>query len=91
MYIKLKFDYYSCNIYIPDCYLNNFENLQENFLEWMYEQPECFLNLKSSKIGYSYNENDFIKYLNTVILSDCNEKAYLAKRNIKSVKKTIVF
>ena len=91
MFIKLKFEFHECNVYIPDGYLNNLENLQKNFLEWMYEQPECYMKLEKTKIGYSYNENDFIKYLNTVLLKDYHEKAYLCSKQQIKTKKTFFF
>ncbi len=88
MFVKLKFDLHECNVYIPDGCLNNLENLQKNFFEWMYEQPECYME---QKFGYSYNENDFIKYLNTVLLKDYHEKAYLCSQRQIKTKKTFFF
>ena len=91
MFIKLKFEFHECNIYIPDGYLDNLENLQKDFLQWMYEQPECYIPTKKNKIVYSYNEYNFIKYLNTVLLKYSHEKAYLCSKQQIKTKKTLFF
>ena len=89
MYIKLFFDYYERTVYIPDGYVKDVKELQNNFLEWMKEQPYCIVD-KKGQSGYSYNETDFLRYLNTVLISG-GEKAYFFDNIQKKKYKTIHF
>ncbi len=88
MNIELKFDYDSSVIYIPDGCVFDAKELQQSFLEWMQNQPECII-----KSGYSYNEEDFLRYINNVMLKNSKEKAYFlpCTQNKTSRNFTIVF
>lgn len=90
MNIELKFDYYSRTIHIPDGYIHDLKQLQISFLEWMQHQPECIVNTPNNRFGYSYNEDDFLKYVNSVILRNSNEKAYFLSLLNKKNKKRLV-
>ena len=92
MNIKIEFDYHSMIIFIPDGYIYDVGKLQERFLEWVEEQPDCFVKGRSGFIALSYDEKDFLKYINEVILQNTNEKAYFVqnKKHIK-VNKIIRF
>ncbi len=85
MNIELRFDYYSQIIFIPDEYIKNFDTLQVSFLEWVKEQPDCIIKGPDSSLALSYDENDFVKYVNDVLLKDSREKSYLL-RQTKHVK-----
>ena len=90
MNIELKFDYYSCVIYIPDNYIYDVESLQKSFFEWMQQQPECIIDTPNMQKGFSYNEDDFLKYVNNVILKNEREKAYFVSKARKKIKKNCV-
>lgn len=77
MNLLLKFDYYSCVIYIPDGYVANLSKLQLDFFEWLYDRPECIKKNHRGNVGVSYNQEDFLDYLNNVVLSNSREKAYM--------------
>ena len=76
MNIVLKFDYYSRTIYIPDGYIFDVKKMQVQFFEWLYDQPDCFIQDKNGNLSVSYNEDSVVKYINNVILCDSKEKAY---------------
>lgn len=92
MNIELKFDYHSCVVYIPDGYIQDVYELQKDFLEWIEDQPTCIIKTPENLLVLSYDEKDFIKYLNDVVLKDSNEKAYfLTKKACITKKKTLNF
>lgn len=76
MYIDLIFDYYSKLLYIPDGYIHDVKTLQHSFLNWVSQQSECIVLRPGNMVGYSYDENDFIEYINQVVLDNTTEKAY---------------
>lgn len=76
MNIKLRFDCYLCEIYIPDGYIFDLEKLKKTFLDWMELQPECIVNFSANRGGYCFNEKHFLKYVNDIILKGSREKAY---------------
>lgn len=92
MSIKIEFDYHSVIVFIPDGYIDNVCKLQEKFLEWVEEQPNCIIKDSSGVIVLAYDEKDFLKYINEVVLQNTNEKAYFVqnKKQIK-VNRTIKF
>ncbi len=81
MNIELKFDYYSKIVFIPDGYVSSIEKLKLSFLDWVERNPNCILIDPNRSIVLSYNENDFILFLNTEVLKNSNEKAYFLKEN----------
>lgn len=89
MDIILKFDYYSRTLYIPDGYIEHLNKIYEQFFEWLFEQPECLVELPKN-LGLRYDENDFLRYINEVILLNSNEKAYLVSGEPKNKKKAPV-
>ncbi len=80
MYIELDFDFYSAVVFLPDGMLGKMDDLQESFLEWVSDQPDCLIELPGHILGLRYNEEDFIKYVNEELLKDYNERAYLVQR-----------
>lgn len=81
MKILFRFIFDNSIIYVPDGYVNE-ATVQEDFLEWVHNRPE---NIVSN--GYSYNSEDFLEYLNTVVLKEVSERAYFIERNIDNFKK----
>ena len=91
MTVELRFDYDSRVIYIPDGYVDDLKILQSSFLDWMQEQPECIVCAPDMQVGYSYNEDDFLRYINSVVLKNSNEKAYFAlNQSIKNKNKFVI-
>lgn len=93
MRIELAFDYYSRIIYVPDGYIKDFKQLQNSFLEWIQQQPDNIVKAPDNRWGYSYNEDDFVRYINIEVLGDSKEKAYVVssmKRNGK-IENKIMF
>lgn len=86
MIIKLEFDLHSHFLFVPDNYTLNLTTLRDEFLDWMQEQPECIISTYDKKLAYSYNEETFLKYINTVVLSDSNEKAYFVNTKNQNSK-----
>lgn len=84
MNIELKFDYYSKIVFIPDGYVSSIEKLKLSFLDWVERNPNCILIDPNRSIVLSYNENDFILFLNTEVLKNSNEKAYFLNENKRS-------
>ena len=78
MNIELKFDFDTYKVYVPDGYID-ISKLQNDFLEWMREQPECIMQDKKGNLAFSYDADTFLKYINRVILCESNEKAYFIK------------
>ena len=89
MKVILKFDYHSDIIYIPDGYIKNLNEVYMKFFDWLAEQPECLIN-KDGICGLSYDENDFLKYINDEVLEGIGEKAYFVRNVINSKEKQIV-
>ena len=91
MNIELSFDYYSRMIYIPDGIVRDTQELQRSFLDWMQQQPECLVATSNMQLGFSYNEDDFLRYINSVILVNSKEKAYfISTQKRKSKKKFVI-
>ena len=78
MIIELRFDYGSSFASVPDGYITNGKELQKSFHAWVEDQPENI-----------YSDEDIIKYLNSVLLCDSKEKAYLITK--EKVRKPIKF
>lgn len=76
MLLELKFDYHSQAMHIPDGFISDLKSLQMEFLDWVEEQPECIVNSVGKGYAYSYNADDFMRYINDIILKDSAEKAY---------------
>lgn len=93
MIIELRFDCYSCNLFVPDGYVHNINDLQCSYFEWVKEQSDCVAVSPGKQLGFSYNEEDFLKYVNSVILENVNEKAYFVDypKNIRGKKYKIIF
>ena len=90
MNVELRFDYDSRVIYIPDGYVDDVKILQSSFLDWMQEQPECIVCAPDTQVGYSYNEDDFLRYINNVVLKNSNEKAYFVFNQFSTNKNIFV-
>lgn len=90
MYINLKFDFYSDTIYISDGYIFDVSALQENFFEWIHDQPSCFANRSTGPFGLAYDSSDFLRFVNEVILNGSSERAYFISNPRITRKKTPV-
>ncbi|MBE5922657.1 MAG: hypothetical protein E7269_07890 [Lachnospiraceae bacterium] len=93
MNISLKFDCHSCTIYIPDGYITNIIEIQNQFFEWVSEQSSCLTEDNAGRVAVKYNEKDFLKYINEQILIDSREKAYIISGTNKTKGKmfTLLF
>lgn len=76
MNIQLRFDFHSCTVFVPDGIVTDAYRLQQDFLEWAFEQPNCITSDHNGDLALRYDENDFITFVNDVLLKDCNERAY---------------
>lgn len=86
MYIKLIFDYDVCVIYVPDGYIDNKSTLQSDFYKWISCRSECANN----RNGLIFDSDCFLKFVNSEILVNSNEKAYYVNSIQKNVKKSLV-
>lgn len=86
MFVTLEFDHHTCDLYIPDGYITNLNEVYLRFFDWIIEQPECMIGSGKS-CCIAYNEIHFERYINDVVLNDSSEKAYVLKNNTKMVKK----
>lgn len=77
MTIVLKFDIRECAIHAPDGYYYHPEELKTTFLEWLLDQPICVNGGNNEAKALRYNEKEFMLFLNTVMLGNSCEKAYL--------------
>ena len=82
MYVAVVFDIVTRTVFIPNGFVITVKQLQEEFLSWMKEQPEC-MTAKRNGEGYCFDENTFLKYLNEVVLANSTERAYFVD-NIKN-------
>lgn len=85
MNVILKFDYYSCTIYIPDGYILDLNKIYADFFEWLYHQPGCIKRVGNTD-AFNYNEEDFLRYINEEVLEGA-EKAYVVLDIPKTKKK----
>ena len=90
MIINIKFDYYGKTVFIPDGYITDVNKLQTDFLEWVKDQPDCITEVNGIA-GLSYDADDFLCYINQVILAAAKEKAYFTDHTNKRRIKTISF
>ena len=77
MVIELRFDYASSFVSVPDGYMTSGKEMQKSFLAWVEDQPENIVITKNGRAAVSYGDEDIIKYLNSVLLCDSREKAYM--------------
>ena len=89
MIIELRFDYHSSFSSVPDGYIANGKELQESFLSWVEDQPENIVITKDGRAAVGYSDEDIMKYINSVLLCDSKEKAYLITK--EKVRKPIKF
>ena len=89
MIIKLRFDYHSSFASVPDGYITNGKELQESFLSWVEDQQENIVITKDGRAAVGYSDEDIIKYLNSVLLCDSREKAYMIPK--EKVRKPVNF
>ncbi len=91
MLLKLRFTYDSYIIHIPDGFVGDLKKLQFDFLDWMYEQPDCKIFFPSGDYVCTYGPEDFVRYLNEVVLKDVNEVAYLSDKPYRGKLPTICY
>ena len=89
MIIELRFDFGSSFVSVPDGYITNGKELQESFLSWVEDQPENIVITKDGRAAVRYSDEDIIKHLNSVLLCDSREKAYLIPK--EKVRKPVEF
>lgn len=90
MNITVKFDARGFAVHIPDGYVHDLGALQNDFLEWIEDQP-VYSALPGQKTGMCYNINHFLQYLNAVVLLNSRECAYSVPRGKQAKMPTIVF
>lgn len=76
MKIKVRFDIEEFGVFIPDGYIHSAEALRDDFLLWSYEQPDSLLATKGKIYAFSISQENFLRYLNEVVLRDSTERAY---------------
>lgn len=80
MVLQLLFDADTSYVFIPDGFISDLTLLEKNFLEWVQSQPSCIEKVAKKYCGLSFSESDFLKYLNTTVLENCNEKAFMLNK-----------
>lgn len=91
MILQLVFDASISYVYMPDGFISDLKLLEENFLDWVQAQPSCIVKVSNRYVGFSFSESDFLKYLNTMIFDNCNEKAFMLNRTPKKVSGVLRF
>ena len=76
MNVLLKFDYENHLLHIPDGYISNIMTTYEDFFPWLYEQEKNMVKTPDGQVGCAYCADDFMEYVNTVVLKDSSERAY---------------
>ena len=89
MYIKLCFDVHDRIVYVPDGYIKDLKGLQNDFLDWVHNNPDC-IEKTGKRYGYRYNEEEFLNYINSFVVSG-SEKAYFADKADKKIKTKKLF
>ena len=90
MVVRLIFDSRISYVYVPDGYITDAKSLRCPFIEWVYDNPHCMVKAKGHTV-FSFGENDFVSFINAVVLRGKNEKAYvcpcenLCKQRILSI------
>lgn len=87
MYIKLCFDVHDRIVYVPDGYIVDLKKLQNDFLDWIHNNPDCIVTIGKHS-GYRYAEDEFLTYINLFVLNG-NEKAYFIDGEIKENTKLV--
>ncbi len=80
MILQLEFDADISYIFIPDGFISDLKLLEKSFLEWVQSQPSCIEKFAKRYAGLSFSESDFLKYLNTTVLENSNEKAFMLSK-----------
>ena len=81
MIIEAKFTYYSRYIYIPDGYIHDITKVHcEPFSDWMSTQSDCMIEEPGGGLGFTFDSDDFLRYLNTEVLKEAYEKAYYVEK-----------
>lgn len=91
MILKLIFDADISYVFVPDGFIADLKLLEENFIEWVQSQPSCIAKVSNRYVGFSFSESDFVKYLNTAILGNCNEKAFVLRQTPQNVSGVLRF
>ncbi len=68
-------------LFVPDGYISDLHKFRDSFLSWVAEQPDNNVILEHGPRALSFGYNDVLRYINEVLLLDCNEKAYLLGKN----------
>lgn len=81
MNVALKFDYEqeSRLLYISDGYVSNLRRIYEDFFEWLYCRTENISQMSDGGFGCAYGAEDFLEYINSVVLKEANERAYFLR------------
>lgn len=87
MNILLEFDYDSHLIFVPDGYILNLQEAQNDFFSWLSEQPGNLVKNSRNQLSIQYNADDFLQYLNENVLCGTGEKAYYLHRKSQEIKK----
>lgn len=76
MNVLLEFDYSNHLVYIPDGYILDIRKTQLDFFEWLYRQEKNMLASNTGQMGCAYSADDFLQYINDIILKESSECAY---------------
>lgn len=77
----LEFDYETESrlMYVPDGYIEDVGEVRRRFFEWLYERPENMTEAPNGGLGCAYGAEDFLCYVNDVMLKDANERAWFVR------------
>lgn len=74
--MKIEFDIDSYVVVIPDGYIQNIYEIQDSFYSWACTQRRNQVYRHGKFCALCYNGEDFLRYLNEVILADSDKKAH---------------
>lgn len=76
MNVLLQFDYEDHLLHIPDGYISDIHRTHQEFYSWLYQQEKNMVESANGYLGCAYCADDFLEYVNTVVLKNSNERAY---------------
>lgn len=80
--VRINYDISSDIIACPDYIAKNFDEYMDGMYDWIRENPEAEkykLIDEDGDIGYYIDTKVVLEYLNTMVIKDNEEKAYLVK------------
>ena len=86
MKIVLRIASVSQILYVPDGFIENIHNTQEDFFDWLDEQPENWVESPKGRLALRYTFDDFLRFVNEAVLENCSERAYFVTDKETAVK-----